>query len=94
MVDLSCSDVLEDWCCFYHFSDLLVPNHVSSGLVHSPSAEAFHLSSCQLPLKGFAQHPCLALEGQCWREDCVAQRLKIRHQIAFRLCFHCFLSTA
>ena len=56
-------DVVEDWCCSYHFSYFLVPDHVSPCLVDG-SSQATHLTCCYLAFHTFGQGPRLALVGQ------------------------------
>ena len=58
-------DIMMDAVCSYHFSDLGVGDHVSSGLVDS-FPEASHFAGCNFALKRLGRGPGLALVCECW----------------------------
>ena len=60
--------VTVDGCCSNHLPDLLIPDHVSSGLVCCFS-ETSHLASVNLSFKGFVEGPSLTLVDQRWYKN-------------------------
>ena len=61
-------NMMVDALCSYHFSDLGVGSHVSSGLVVSfPSAS--HFTGCRFALQRLGHSPSLALVCECWGDD-------------------------